>query len=257
MENNYIHFFGTTGDKALIFSNKRSTGGVYICIDGVKVMFDPGPGTLNKFVMSYPNMISSIDAIVLSHVHFDHSNDFNIFIEGMTNGGDYKRGAVLAPRQALQEEDGVINNYLRSFPERIIEVNPQTEYVVNNLKIKSSILLHHGTENYGYTFSSDNHVITFMTDTAYFDGLAESYPQSDILVVNVPYASVPSGKKMKHLSLDSIPHIIKCIKPQKVFLTHFGESMLNANPEECAKALSKELLCDVVAVDDNKKYILS
>lgn len=257
MENNYIHFFGTTGDKALIFSNKRSAGGVYVCIDGVKIILDPGPGTFHEFVKQYPNMISTIDAIVLSHVHFDHSNDFNVFIEGMTNGEDYKRGIVLAPRQALHGEDCIINNYLRSFPERIIEVDPQTEYIVNNTKIKSSIPHRHGTENYGYTFFSENHIITFITDTAYFDGLAESYPRSNILVVNVPYASVPNGKKMKHLSLDSVPHIIKCIRPKKVFLTHFGESMIDADPEECAKALSKEVACDVVAVEDNKKYILS
>jgi hypothetical protein len=38
MKNNYIHFFGTTGDKALIFSNKRSTGGIYISIDDVMLL---------------------------------------------------------------------------------------------------------------------------------------------------------------------------------------------------------------------------
>jgi phosphoribosyl 1,2-cyclic phosphodiesterase len=257
MEKDFIHFFGSTGDKAVIFSNKRSTGGVYICIDGVKVILDPGPGTFNKFVSQYPDMISTIDALVLSHVHFDHSNDFNIFIEGMTNGGECKRGIALAPRQALYGEDCIINNYLRSFPEKIIEVEPETEYKVNNIKIKSSTPHRHGTENYGYTFYSENHVITFITDTVYFDGLAESYPRSDILVVNVPYASVPNGKKMKHLSLDSIPYIISCLKPQKVFLTHFGESMINAGPEKCAKALSGKVSCDVLAVEDNKKYILS
>lgn len=256
MENNFIHFFGTTGDKALIFSNKRSTGGVYVCMDGIKAILDPGPGTLNKFVEQYPDMISEIDAVVLSHVHFDHSNDFNVFIEGMTRGGDAKRGVVLAPRQALYGEDRIINNYLRSFPERIYEVEPQTEYSAGDLKIRSSIPHRHGTENYGYTFFTEKHGITFMTDTAYFDGLAEAYTRSDILVVNVPYRRVPVGKKMKHLSMDSLPHIIRCIKPQKVFLTHFGESMDDAGPEKCAKALAEEVQCDVVAVEDNKRYAL-
>jgi phosphoribosyl 1,2-cyclic phosphodiesterase len=256
VKDNFIHFFGTTGDKALIFSNRRAAGGVYICMDGTKVILDPGPGTLNNFVEQYPDTISAIDAVVLSHVHFDHSNDFNVFIEGMTNGGDSRKGIVLAPKQALHGEDRIINNYLRSFPEGIFEVEPQTEYTAGGIKIRTSVPHRHGTENYGYTFLSEKQVITFMTDTAYFDGLAEAYPRSDILVVNVPYRSVPNGKKMKHLSLDSIPHIIKCINPKKVFLTHFGESMNNANPEECAKVLSKEVLCDVIAVEDNKKYIL-
>lgn len=254
---NYIHFFGTTGDKTLIFSNRRSTGGVYICIDGVRIIFDPGPGTLNKFVEQYPNEISAIDAVILSHIHFDHSNDFNAFIEGMTNGGDRKRGIVLAPGQALEGEDCIINNYLRGFPEKIIMVSPQMEYSIRGLKVKSSVAHRHGAENYGYTFFSQKHTITFITDTAYFDGLAESYPESDILVVNVPYASVPAGKRMKHLSMDSLPHIIKHIKPQKVFLTHFGESMVDAGPEECAETLSKEESCVVVAAEDNKRYILS
>lgn len=256
MRVNYIHFFGTTGNKNLIFSNKRSAGGVYINIADTKIIFDPGPGTLNKFVAAYPNEIYNIDAVILSHVHFDHSNDVNIFIEGMTDEGNNKRGTVIVPGEALQGEDGVIKNYLRSFPERIIVAEASTEYVINNIRVKTSIPHKHGVENYGYTLYFNNLVVTFLTDTAYFDGLAESYPESDVLIINVPYARVPQGKKMKHLSLEAIPNIIKCIKPKKVFLTHFGESMLDANPTECARNLSRELMCDIVAAEDDSIYTL-
>ena len=47
-----------------------------------------------------------------------------------------------------------------------------------------------------------------------------------------------------------------CIKPRKVFLTHFKESMIEADPVKCAEALSRETLCDVIAVEDNQVYML-
>lgn len=256
MKNNIIHFFGTTGDKELIFSNSRLCGGIYLAIDDVKIILDPGPGTFSSFLESYPGMITCVDAVILSHVHFDHSNDFNVFIEGMTDGGNNKRGIVFAPRHTLYGEDKIIHNYLAGFPEKIIEVEPFSEYVLKSIKVKSSVPHRHGVENYGYTFISDKLTITFMTDTVYFEGLAESYPKSDVLVINVPYASVPLGKKMKHLSLENLPHIIKCIKPQKVFLTHFGKSMNDADPDFCARRLSAELSCDINAVRDNQRYEL-
>ena len=48
----------------------------------------------------------------LTHRHLDHSNDINIMIEAMTNGGFKKKGIVFAPSDALQG-DPVILKYAR------------------------------------------------------------------------------------------------------------------------------------------------
>ena len=59
-----------------------------------------------------------LDGIILTHRHLDHSNDINVMIEAMTNGGFKKKGIVFAPSDAL-EEDPVILEYFRDHVDKI------------------------------------------------------------------------------------------------------------------------------------------
>ena len=113
-----VRFFGTTGDKELMFQNKLVPGaGVYMELEGKKIIMDPGPGTFNNFIREYPKMINHLDAVILSHVHFDHSTDVNAMIEGMTEGGMKKKGKLITLNNAYEGESRVIFNYLKSFPD--------------------------------------------------------------------------------------------------------------------------------------------
>ena len=184
----------------------------------------------------------------MSHIHIDHSNDLNIFVELMTNGGEEKQGTLLLPKQAIDEK--VLFPYLKEFPERLGIIKANTKYKIKDIEITSSVEHRHGVENYGFKFKTKEHIIGLVTDTAYFPELLDSYKGCDILIMNVPY-HVQDKPKPKHLDIRYTEEFIKTIQPKKLILTHFNCNILNSNPNILAKELSKKYDIDVIAAEDN------
>ncbi len=245
MSKDFIHFFGTTGNKDIFFKKIRQAGGLYFNVDDTKIIIDPGPSTFYKYVNTYED---KIDGIILSHIHIDHSNDLNIFVELMTNGGEEKFGTVLLPNQAIEEK--VLFEYVKDFPEKLEIVKPNTNYKIKNVGVTSSIEHRHGVENYGFKIKTKNHNIGLVTDTAYFPELLDSYIGCDILIMNVPYY-IQDKPKPKHLDIANTEEFIKAIKPNKVILTHFNCNILESNPTLIAEKLSKKYNITVIDAQDD------
>lgn len=245
MSKDFIYFFGTTGNKEIFFKGIREAGGLYFHVDDTNIIIDPGVNTFYKYIHTYED---KIDGIILSHIHIDHSNDLNIFVELMTNGGEEKRGTLLLPKQAIEEK--VLFPYVKEFPEYLEILKANTEYRIKNIKITSSIEHKHGIENYGFKIKTKEHIIGLVTDTAYFPELLDSYRECDILIMNVPY-HIQHKPKPKHLDIRDTEEFIKAIQPKKVILTHFNCNILNSNPSLLAKDLSKKYSIEVIAAEDN------
>lgn len=250
MAKDFIHFFGTTGNKEIFFKKIRSSGGLYISVDDTNIIIDPGPNTFYKYIHKYED---KIDGIILSHIHIDHSNDLNILVELMTEEGENQRGTVLLPKQAIEEK--VLFPYLKDFPKDVKVIKPSSKYQIKNVEITSSIEHRHGVENYGFKIKTKNHVIGFVTDTAYFPELLTSYRDCEMLIMNVPYF-IQDKPKPKHLDIANVEEFIKRIKPRKVILTHFNCNLLNRNPDRIAEALSEKYGIDVMAAQDDMIFEL-
>ena len=116
---NEIKFLGTAGARFVVTKQLRKSGGLWFNINNTKFLIDPGPGSLVRCLSSKPKIIPiDLNGIILTHRHIDHSNDINIMIEAMTNGGFNKKGIVFAPYDSI-EKDPVILKYLRNYLEKI------------------------------------------------------------------------------------------------------------------------------------------
>lgn len=252
---NKVRFFGTTGDKDLMFHNKLIPGGIYLEIFGKKIIMDPGPGTFNNFNRTYPKMINELDSIILSHVHFDHSTDVNAMIEGMTDGGTKKRGKLITCNLAYEGNSQVIYNYLKSFPQETCLVNENRIIHLDKVKIEA-VEHQHGISNYGYKFLYNGSCISVITDTRFFDELIEKYMGSTSTIINVPYYMFPEGKQPKHLCIADVKKILTKLRPQKTILTHFGKSMFESDINLIVKELEKELNLSIIAAEVGKDFEL-
>ena len=97
-EGNFVKFLGTAGARFVMIKQLRASGGTWIRAGGVNVLIDPGPGSIVRCAASKPKLDpSSLDAIILTHRHLDHSNDVNVMIEAMTEGGFKKKGSLFLP----------------------------------------------------------------------------------------------------------------------------------------------------------------
>lgn len=250
-----IRFFGTTGSKELMYNNRLAPGGIYMEFGEKKFVIDPGPSTFAKFIQTYPGKIGELDAVILSHVHFDHSTDVNAILEGMIGLKGKKRGVLITSSSAYEGEVKVVHDYLKEMLGEIYLVNKNPVCQVGNVVI-IAFEHQHGIENYGFKLKYEKKVISLVTDTRYFEGLEKAYAKSTTMVFNMPYDSAPTGKKMKHLCSADVLKIVQSIQPNRVILTHFGESMYEADPEIVAKRLQEETDIEVLVAKENKEFEL-
>jgi len=244
---NKIKFLGTAGARFVVMKQLRASGGIWLTLDDTNVMIDPGPGSLVRCISSKPKLNPmDLDGIILTHRHIDHSNDINIMIEAMTNGGFKKKGIVFAPKDAL-EGDPVILKYVRDQVERIEILKEKGKYQVGNISFETPIRMKHGVETYGINFRGKTSSISLITDTDFFTGLASHFT-GDILIVNV--VMLEDKSTIEHLCLQEAEQIIETNKPRLAILTHFGMGMVKAKPWEIAEQLSKKLSVQVTAASD-------
>lgn len=244
---NTIKFLGTAGARFVVMKQLRASGGIWLTLDDTQVLIDPGPGALLRCLSSRPKLDpQDLEGIILTHKHLDHSNDINIMIEAMTNGGFKKKGIVFAPQDALQG-DPVIFKYVREQVNHIETLKEKAHYQIGNISFETSKQLKHGVETYGLNLKGKHHTISIISDTDYFPELASYFP-GDILIINV--VMFEDRSSIEHLSLPEAELIIIENKPRLAILTHFGMGMVKSKPWEIAEQLTKKVGVPVLAAQD-------
>lgn len=243
-----IKFLGTAGARFVMLKQLRASGGIWISRGKTNMIIDPGPGSLVRCLKSRPKLDpSTLDGIILTHRHLDHSADVNVMIEAMTDGGFKKRGSVFAPSDAF-DEDAVILKYNRSFPEKIEVLKEGGKYSCGEIVFTAPIRHIHGGETYGLIFLRDGRkIISIITDTKYFDKLGKTYDGENIIISVVRFTPKP---ELDHLDIDDVEKIVKATNAKQYILTHFGMTMLKANPRIVAEELSRKLKKEIIAASD-------
>lgn len=248
IQTDFIKFLGTAGARFVMIKQLRASGGIWVNSNGTNILIDPGPGSIVRCAASKPKIDpSKLDAIILTHRHLDHSNDINVMIEAMTEGGFKKRGIVFCPRDAVGNTGSVILDYAKALPEKIEILEAKKNYRAGDFRFSTSMRHLHPAETYGIKFKIKDTSVSLLADTKYFQGLKRFY-KTDILIVNVVFCG--ARPEVEHLSIDDAERLIKEIKPKKAILTHFGMTMLKANPYKVAERLSQKLGIGVSAAYD-------
>ncbi len=247
-----ITFLGTAGARFVVTKQFLASGGAWLNFGGTEMLLDPGPGCLVHSVKRKLDA-SKLKAIILSHKHLDHSGDINIMIEAMTDGGWKQRGMVFGPSDAL-DKDAVILPYLRNYPEKIGILSEGKSYSVEDVSFETPVKHVHPVETYGFVFRTPRHTLAWITDTRYFDELANYY-RAELLVINVVMLESRDG--IDHLSIPEAKQIIDEVKPKAAILTHFGISIWRAKSWEVAQKLSEDTGIKVIAARDGMKFDLA
>ena len=248
---------GTAGARFVVSKQVRASGGLWFTLDDTNFLVDPGPGTLVKCATSKPKLDpTTLDGIILTHRHLDHSADVNVMIEAMTEGGFKKRGELFAPADALNQ-DPVVLRYLRDFVEKIHTLKESGKYKLGNVEFSTPIKHVHGVETYGIKFKSSKYVISLIVDTKFFPDMTKHYMKSDLVIINVVrHEATGMSLRVDHLNLEDVKIIIKEIKPKVTIITHFGMTMVRAKPWEIADKLSNYLGIKIIAARDGMDFKL-
>jgi phosphoribosyl 1,2-cyclic phosphodiesterase len=233
---------GTAGARFMVARQVAASGGLFIEENGTKLSLDPGPGAIVQYAQRGVDL-TTLDAIVLSHRHLDHSGDVNVMLEAMTDGGFQHRGQLFCPSDAL-DDDPVVLKYVRRFPREIVRLAPDTTYSVNGLTFTTSGRHVHQSETYGFRFGDR---LGWITDSGYYDGIAKQHKAEVMVIHTVLRDCVPT---LPHLCIADAERIIRDAQPQIAFLTHYGMTVWRANPDAIAADLSRRTGTDVRAAKD-------
>ena len=248
-----ITFLGTGGARIMVAHQILASGGMWLSLSGKNILVDPGPGCIVQ-VNKRKLRAETLDAIILSHRHLDHSGDVNVMIEAMTGGGFRGKGKFYAPSDAFGPEP-VIFSYLRKFLDEVVVLEEGGKYELDDLKFETPLRHIHPVETYGLVLRSDGSAIAYITDTRYFDKLIDVYKSSDLLIINVVLTEPRST--VDHLTLAEAEQIIAGIKPKVAILTHFGMNVWRAHPWEAAAAMTERTGIRVIAARDGMVFPLS
>ena len=237
-----LTFMGTAGARFMVAKQLAASGGLFIEDGNTRISLDPGPGAVVQYAKRNVDL-AKLDAIVLSHKHLDHSGDVNVMVEAMTEGGFRRRGRLFCPSDAL-DEDPVILNYVRQFPQELVRLQPETSYSVNGLTFTTSPRHLHQVETYGFRFGDK---LGWVTDSAYYEGIAEQH-KAEVMVIHLVLMECRAG--LPHLCIDDAERIIREAKPRLAILTHYGMTVWRAHPWELAADLTQRIGTEVRAARD-------
>ncbi|HEY9086511.1 MAG TPA: MBL fold metallo-hydrolase [Candidatus Tyrphobacter sp.] len=244
-------FLGSGGARFVVARQIRASGGMWMRFGRTQLHVDPGPGALVRALSHVPPCNPrELDAILLSHKHLDHSGDVNAMIEAMTAGGFRKRGVLLAPGDALDEEP-VVFPYAQRFVERVERLEADAgPYRVGGVEVRTSIAHVHASQTYGLHFTYDGMRVAYLPCGRFFDGLADDYArhQPDVLIVNV--LRFRDTLDVDHLTWDDAQRIVERVRPKVAVFQHFGTKMLERDPTALAEALEDRLGLRAIAATD-------
>ncbi len=247
-----IIFLGTAGARFVVIRQLLASGGAWLKFGDVELLLDPGPGCL---VHSAKKKLDAthLKGIILSHKHIDHSGDVNIMLEAMTEGGFERRGVLFAPADAF-DNGAVVFPYALDYPEKVEVLREGGQYTVGDVFFQTPVRHRHPVETYGFIFRTPRHTVAWITDTKYFDGLADYY-RGELLVINVVMLEPRDG--VDHLAISEARRIIQEAKPRVAILTHFGMSIWRSKPWEIAQKLAQDTGIKVIAARDGMRFGLS
>ena len=242
---NTITFLGTGGARIVVSRQVRHSGGIWFSLDGIDFLLDPGPGSLIRCLDAHRSP-TKLKGIILSHRHLDHSSDINVLIEAMTEGGFKRRGIVFAPEDAIGEDPAILS-YIRNYPRQMQFFKEGGEYRLGNLRFTTPARHRHGVvETYGFNFRCTKGTISWITDTRYFPSLTRHY-NGDIIVFNLVTLR---RSTVDHLCLEDVEEFLRHVQPKVAILTHFGMTVLKANPQEIARGIEDKTGVRTIAAED-------
>jgi ribonuclease BN (tRNA processing enzyme) len=254
----------------------RKSSSHLIWVDGkATILVDAGAGSYNNFGKAKAQF-NDLKAILLTHLHVDHSNDIPAYIKGSYFTDRQQDLPIYGPEgndmmpdmqhymQQLFGEKGAyqyLNNYLLSNKESSYKITPhsvglspkQAQYVeIGDDILAHSIGVHHGPISaVAWRVQIGDCRITFSGDMSNdYNSLKSLAHKSDLLVANnaIP-ENAPKKAQNLHMTPSEIGQIAQQAKVKKLVLAHFMRAS-DAVTEDSVKLIKKHYQGPVELAED-------
>lgn len=234
---------------------ERNCAGYLLEIDGKKLLFDSGAGTIRRLLEIKINLFE-IEHIFYTHLHNDHINDLGAIIWSNNYGGTRKKTLNLyGPKGFRNYFDILIKKLLKptkiNFKIKINELKNST-IKINNVKVKTQKTKHSSTTNsIAYRVEYKNKIFVYSGDTEFCKETIKISNNADVLLTE---CSFPNNKKADgHLTPSLAGKIAEKANVKTLVLTHFYPEVLKTDTK---KVCRKEFKGKIILAKDKMSIIV-
>ncbi|GAB4538085.1 MAG: MBL fold metallo-hydrolase [Pleurocapsa sp.] len=230
----------TAGSRGLLGEHGLS---FLIEADGRRILFDTGQGlALNHNAQTLGISLKNLDAIVLSHGHYDHAGGLPSLLEHCSNTNLFLHPQAIAPKYSPRGNIGSpINNIktLESCFRQLVWTENPTE-IIPGVSVTGTIPRHHPLENTGGAFwHNDEHteIDALLDDQA----LYLRVPEGVVVILGCAHAGV----------INTLDYIAQIANTKKFDAVIGGMHLLRATPERLKATVETLIKYDVRLIGAN------
>ncbi|MBW7476800.1 MBL fold metallo-hydrolase [Paenibacillus oenotherae] len=196
----------------------EATAGYLIEHGGRNILIDCGSGVLAK--LQQYKRLDELDAVYISHGHYDHVADLGCLQYACLIDTDLGRRSSVLPIHFASERDGRIPFQSMSGSEiRRIEAG-QTATDSSGLSI-TFFKTFHGAYCLGMDIRVDGRKIVYTADTYYDESLIKHCADAEVLIAETSfYKEIRDAKKYGHMNTEDVGVLAREAGVGKVVLTH-------------------------------------
>jgi len=166
--------------------------------DGVNILIDCGNGTIGRF-FNYCDL-NKLDAIILTHLHRDHTSDMHVFkyaVDAKIQSKGMKKGIdVYLPSSPKVEYDSLIYNNVYN----LFTIQHLQQLDIKGVKI-TFFQMNHPVECYGIRVESKGKTFSYTGDTIFNNNIKSLAQDADFFL-----CEATATENMKRIS-PGIPHL--------------------------------------------------
>lgn len=252
------------GSGACVPNKRRGSPGIVVNSNEQNFLIDSSSGTLYRMAKAGLDF-KSIDCLLYTHSHPDHTIDIVPFLFALNYTPGYKREEMLE----IVGPDGFVHFYNklkliypwiepRDYSINISEV-ANSAFAIDDIFIQSVLVEHGGLPSVAYRLTNGEESMVFSGDTAFCDGLVQLSKHTDLLILESSFPSA-EHKVGDHLTASEAGKIADMADVKNLVLTHFYPICDNYDMQSiCAKEFKGNIIIseDFVEIEVSEGIVTS
>jgi len=194
-----------------------ATSGYLLQHENRNILVDCGSGVLAN-LFRYIN-IDSLDAVIITHLHYDHISDLQLLRYTVDLNRRHERPVKAIPVFAPASPEPVASLLLTDESLVMGQVTDGTELDMFGINVRFS-LMEHPVESYAVSFENNNRKIVYSGDTIPCDNLRQILKGADLAVLDAGSLERYRKPVMAHMTAAECGELAKAAGVHKLVLSH-------------------------------------